>query len=244
MSEVSPSPEPDDPARLVLPAAGGRVTAPRVGHRGNGRLGIWALVCAPVAAILIVVGSRTSRPEANPVPPPEAVRVLVAGRDIPPDTAITADNLDTLFQWAELTPAAVPPGAVGEPTRLIGNETVRALKAGEPVAEGDVRAEFRLPEGCKQVTLRGYEPDGFEYGFTRGTKVDVWLIPRGKERFGPAERVLSGVFVVPCSMIDRLNDGTGEAESHASVSLGVTPDQCEKLAAADVRGTFRIVRAK
>jgi len=241
MSDVSPSRRPDDDDAPQVASTADSVTAPQVGLR-YGRLGIWALVCAPVAAILVVVLSRTFWPGASPAPPPVTVRVLVAGHDIPTSTAITTDNLDGLFQWADLPPGAVPSGAIGEPSRLVGTETIRTLKAGEPVAQGDLWAG--LPDGYMLVIVRGKESDGFEYGFPRGTRVDVWLTPRGKVPPAPPEQVLSGGFVIPTSMIDRLSEGPGEPDRGVPVCLGLTPEQTKKLAAAEVRGTLRIVRTK
>ena len=159
MSEESPCRQPDDLAAPQVPLTADGLTAPRVGRR-YGRLGISALICAPVAAILAVVGSRTFWPAASPAPPPVTVRVLVAGCEIPPGTAITTDNLDALIQWADLQPGAVPSGAIGEPTRLVGTETVRTLKAGQPVAQDDLWVG--LSDGFRLVTVRGKISDGFE----------------------------------------------------------------------------------
>jgi Flp pilus assembly protein CpaB len=223
-----------------MPAAVARVTAPRAWWYG--RLGIWALVCAPVAAILVVVGTRTPRPGTNPVPAPETARVLVAVHDIPAGTAITAENLHALFQWADVPPEAVSPETVGEPTRLIGTETLQTLKAGEPVAESDLWAG--LPDGFMLVSLRGDVSDGFGSGYTRGTKIDVWLTPHGKVHPGPDERVLSGVFVIPSSMTDRLREDPSEPDRGVSVCLAMRPEQAKQLAVDEVRGKLRIVPTK
>jgi hypothetical protein len=125
------------------------------------------------------------------------------------------------------SPPAVAPVAVEEPIRL---------------AEGNTQPgqHFRLPEGCHVVSFRAEVSDRIR----PGTKVDLLLIPRGWIP-EPPKLVLSGVFVVPVSYIGVLNEDTGEAiEADTYVNLAVTSDQMEQLAAADVRGSFRIVPAK
>jgi len=239
MSETSPRHEPDDAVPLDVPATAGRVTAPRVG--GWRSLCIVALVCVSVVT-LVVIGIRNIRQAADPAPRPATARALVAGHDIPAGTAITAENLDDLFQWADVPPEAVPPDAVGEPTRLIGTETVRTMKAGDPVAESDSWAG--LPDGFMLVSLRGDVSDGFGSGYTRGTKIDVWLTPHGKVHPGPDERVLSGVFVIPSSMTDRLREDPSEPDRGVSVCLAMRPEQAKQLAVDEVRGKLRIVPTK
>lgn len=143
-------------------------------------------------------------------------------------------------------PSGVALEAVAETPPVADTGTARTPETGDPVAERNRRAwsEFRFPEGCKQVTVRADVPDEWGGGFTPGSKVDVWLVLHGQVPPGPAERVLSGVLALPCSAIDTLKEGTAEAQPSVSVSLALTPEQIQKLVAAEVRGKLRIVVAE
>jgi Flp pilus assembly protein CpaB len=108
-----------------------------------------------------------------------------------------------------------------------------------------VTPPFKLPEHFKALTVRAEVSKEFEGRFTLGTKVDVLLIPHGKMPDGQAERVLSGVFVLPTSMVHTLNEDTGEVvESRVGITLALTDEQIGPLIAAEERGTLRIVPVK
>jgi hypothetical protein len=156
--------------------------------------------------------------------------------------AITVWVIRVPAQTDDAQTPIVPPAPVGDQTQPIGVETTQTLEAGTSMPARDLRAKrhFEFPEGCDALAIRTDGP-----GFPGGTKVDVLLIPSGWFWSGQAEIVLSGVYVVPTSTIMVLDENTGAIiVQETTVTLAVTLEQSKKLAAADLRGRFRVVPAK
>ena len=139
-----------------------------------------------------------------------------------------------------------PPGQVGEPASQIASPAGHAPQPVAPVAEGGTRAEprFKIPDGCKAMSVRADVSDELAGKLTLGTKVDVLLLPRDQRHAGPPELVVAGVFVIVHSMNNTVDEKTGAASPQVEpVCLAVTEQQAGVLIRTEERGRFRIVPA-
>ncbi len=106
-----------------------------------------AIACGVAAAGLTAGYARridATRPDLGP-----PVTVVVAAHELPRGTELTVDAIAPRSMPAEL----VPPGAVGDPTALVG----RTLSS--DVAEGEALTETRLA-GSTAGPVAGQVPDG------------------------------------------------------------------------------------
>ncbi|GAA1138050.1 SAF domain-containing protein [Nocardioides aquiterrae] len=177
----------------------------------------------PLAALLTAVAVATGLHAAT-APPPAAVHVLVAARDLPSGAVLSPGDLRT----AGFAPGSVPDGAVADPA---GHTLAAPLRAGEPVT--DVRLVGpSLTDGYPGLAAVPVRlPDAAMAGLlTVGDRVDlVSAHPQG----GPATLVASDVPVLA------LPPGDGEVGAAGLtgrlVVVGAPPSDVPRIADASVR---------
>lgn len=179
--------------------------------------------------------------------PPEVVPVLVAARDLPPGTSLTADDLVTVA-----LPAVARPGdAPSDPSSLIGRQVVVPLLAGDPVLArhlltagllagyGDdvVATPLRLADASALAVLRP------------GDVVDVIAAVSGSAASGTAGEasvVAARVRVLLTSASGAAEPGTGflampASTDASSVVLATTSVQALAIARAAVGSRLSVV---
>lgn len=96
----------------------------------------------------------TSQMSAKQPPPVEQVEVLVASKDLPAMTLITAEDLPKVTRRKAFPKAAVPPRVVDVDSDLVGKRLGRGLAADEPFNPADlVKGLIDPPPGYDTYTL-------------------------------------------------------------------------------------------
>ncbi len=147
--------------------------------------------------------------QANAAPPPPRTSVLVAARDLPPGTTVTASDLAPAW----FTPGSVPAGVLSRAGAL-GRTTVGPVRAGEPLTDvrllgdslldgypGAVAAPVRIGDAASvdllragdRVTVLAADPQGEHAAVTVADAVPVIAVP---PRRRPDPGLTSGALVV------------------------------------------------
>lgn len=194
-------------------------------------------------AFLLVRGRLPA--EASATPP--AVMVVVAARDIPARTLLSAGAL----RLRSVPPNDVPEGAAKSPSVFVGKVAIQPISAGAALTESAVSAPsaalgmaFALPPSLRAVTVATDPADGVELFVRPQDHVDV--LATDEPGSGPAEArtVLQNVLLLAVgSQIspDPPSDApTTPASGAAHVTLAVTPVQAQALVLAAARGHLHL----
>lgn len=197
-----------------------------------------AVGCGLVAAIAVAKlsagGSRA----------PETVKVWVAKKDIPIDTAIDEKNADEFLGLTDLPKGLAPLDPIEGVETIKGKSNNRTLRAGNAITLSDFgnANKIAIPNGLKQVAFTVSEVDGVD-GFAKpGSKVDVHYIEKTNSGRTRTAIILRDMLVLAIGKVDRLDDKQPRAiQQVQSVSLGVTDAQATLVAMAEKKGTLKLV---
>jgi pilus assembly protein CpaB len=184
--------------------------------------------------------------QAPPREAPENVPVVVAARDVPRYTTITADMLKTL----DFPKGLVPPGALTKVEDAVDRVTFGPLVKDEPVLDGKLAARGKgrgraaiIPKGMRGFTIpaRNIAADDVDF-ILPGNKVDVLLTVSGQGDTTRTVTLLQGVEVLA---IDQRVEAPAENKllyyhGPRSVTLLVTPDQAARLDLGQNKGVLRL----
>lgn len=189
------------------------------------------LLAAGLAAASVALAISALSP-----PPPAAVEVVTAGRDLPPGVVLTAADLAT----ARLPPAVVPAGTLRPGAPLAGRVLATAIRRGEPLTDvrlvgrpllaalagdGLVAAPVRIADAASVTLLRpGDLLDVLTAGSPGGLTADGSPAPPA----AAAATVATGVTVLTVPSVGP--DGVGG--DGALVLLAVRPETATALARA------------
>ncbi len=211
----------------------------------------WATLLPALAAGLAAAGLafllvRGHLPAQASTAPP-SVMVVVAARDIPARTLLSAGALRL-----KLVPLSdVPPGAAKSLSAFAGKVSVQPVLAGAALTDSAVSAPsaalgmaFALPPSLRAVTVATDPADGVDLFVRPQDHVDV--LATDEPGSGPAEArtVLQNVLLLavgsqisPDPPADAPASSSGGA---AHVTLAVTAAQAQALVLADARGHLHL----
>ncbi|MEL7218087.1 MAG: Flp pilus assembly protein CpaB [Pseudomonadota bacterium] len=202
------------------------------------------------AARTMFAGSAAPEAEAAPVGP----KVLVAQRQLPAGTIITADAMG-YQQWPEeLVQDAYFIDGESDINQLIGTVVRHPITAGEPVTQGSLVSPgdrgflaAALSPGMRAVTVPVSARTGVAGFIFPGDRVDLVLTQTvaGEGRdLKAAETVLRNIRVLATDQsTEQITDEEGKTVVRAfrTVTIEVTPKIAEKVAVAQTVGTLSMV---
>jgi pilus assembly protein CpaB len=170
--------------------------------------------------------------------------VVVASRDIPEGSPIDRTAL-ALASWPTTT---VPAGAYTTLDSVVGRVTRVNVFNGEPIVPGRLAPagtgpglELKIPPGQRAMAVRINDVAGISGLIQPNSRVDVLVtiaeVTTGKQMaklFMENMRVLSVGTEVQ-------RDASGKANTATTVTLGVTPEEAERLAIAMNTGSIQLV---
>jgi pilus assembly protein CpaB len=168
--------------------------------------------------------------------------VVVATREIPEGAAI--DRLAvTVEQWPETT---VPVGAFGSLDSVAGRVARVAIFPGEAVVPGRLAPEgtgpgleLKIPPGQRAMAVRINDVAGISGLIQPNSRVDVIVTLRAG-----SDRQVSKVFMENMRVLsvgtELQRDASGRPRQATTVTLGVTPEEAERLAVAMNEGTIQL----
>ncbi len=194
-------------------------------------------------AFLLVRGRLPSAASAAP----QAVMVVVAARDIPARTLLSAGAM----RLRSVPVSDVPPGAAKSPSVFIGKVSAQPIPAGAALTASAVSVPsaalgmaFALPPSLRAVTVATDPADGVDLFVRPEDHVDV--LATDEPGSGPAEArtVLQNVLLLAVgsqTSPDPPPDApTAPAGGAAHVTVAVTPVQAQALVLAAARGHLHL----
>lgn len=206
---------------------------------GAGGIILLAVVLGVVTAYLIWAQLRQleNRTKENWQP------VVVAAVDINPRTTITRNMLELRPLPAEI----IAPDAIKNIEHVEGRITVSRIKAKEQVRQSDLAAEgqtvslaYEVPPGMRAIAIGAGEIQAVGTAVKPGDRVDI--LATYTDPVNRQETTKTILQVVPVLAINKgQTDPSGKEGASSSLTVLVTPEQAELLAAADRQGALRVV---
>ncbi|HHT9126476.1 MAG TPA: Flp pilus assembly protein CpaB [Candidatus Brocadiia bacterium] len=169
--------------------------------------------------------------------------VVVASTDIPWGTRLTDEQL-RVTSWPK---DCVPHGAFCEIKQLVGRAAKTELVKGEPILDPKLAPEgFKggitgvIPDGKRAITIRVNEIAGVAGFVLPGSRVDVILTIEMKEGKHKAvsKMLLENMLVL--AVDQRMRQEEDKPAIVNAVTLLASPDEAEKLALANNKGTLQL----
>jgi pilus assembly protein CpaB len=171
--------------------------------------------------------------------------VVVAAKDIGAAIAIGEDLL-VVHQWPE---ANRPPGSFASAAEVAGRVAAYPFAPGEPILEVKLAPKGAvpgltalLPSDKRAITIKVDEASGVAGFLSPDNRVDVLLgISKGKYSEDPAVKtVLQNIKVLGIGQkIEKVKGDKPQVVP--TVTLEVTPEECEKLALAAQEGRISLI---
>jgi pilus assembly protein CpaB len=170
--------------------------------------------------------------------------VVIASRDIPEGAIIDRIALST----KDYPVAAVPTGAYSTVDSVVGRVTRIAVFAGEAMVPGRLAPvgsgpglELKIPPGERAMAVRINDVAGISGLIQPGSRVDVLVtIKEDNSDKQIAKLFMSNMQVLSVgSEVQR--DASGKPINATTVTLGVTPEEAERLAIAMNTGAIQLV---
>lgn len=218
-----------------------------------------AVLAALAAAVcLYYVLNQASQPQKIPT-----AQVVSAAADIPENTVVTAEMLQTISVPA----AAALPGVVTDASAAVGKITNSEVLAGEQLlsrrltdAVGDQSGgslSYAISKGMRAMTIAVTDTSGLAGMLKPGNRVDVVLLyvvtgektsldPSGQTQTEQTAKNTSRLLMqdVGVLAVNAVMDKAGSADPYATVTLELTPRQALDLTlAAGVGGISLILRS-
>lgn len=170
--------------------------------------------------------------------------VVVANRDIPSGTVIDKIALST----RQYPVSAVPVGAFASTDSVAGRVTRISIFNGEAIVPGRLAPigsgpglEIKIPPGQRAMAVRINDVAGISGLIQPGSRVDV-LVTMKEDN---SERQIAKLFMSNMQVLsvgtEVQRDGSGKPINATTVTLGVTPEEAERLAIAMNTGAIQLV---
>jgi pilus assembly protein CpaB len=170
--------------------------------------------------------------------------VVVASKDIPEGSPIDRTAL-VLASWPTAT---VPAGAYGSIDSVVGRVTRVNVFNGEPIVPGRLAPagtgpglELKIPPGQRAMAVRINDVAGISGLIQPNSRVDV-LVTIADQTTGKqvAKLFMENMRVLSVGT-EIQRDAAGKANTATTVTLGVTPEEAERLAIAMNTGSIQLV---
>ena len=171
--------------------------------------------------------------------------VVVAVKEIPARARITADMVSSGTRYAD----QVDSDAVTDAKNAIGRVTLITIPAGSAVTQSKIvtpaalSLPMRLRDGLRAVSISIDRVKGVSGLIQPGDRVDVIAVPPRAGNDNPKARsILRGALVLALGNETETASATPAPDNQnlTTVTLAVTPQQADLLAAADVYTTLRL----
>ena len=206
-----------------------------------------------LAARSMFAGAASPEVEAAPVEP-QGPKVLVAKRNLPAGTIITADAIAYQLWPQELVQDAYFIDGEANMDLLLGTVVRLPITAGEPVTQGSLVAPgdrgflaAALGPGMRAVTISVSARTGVGGFVFPGDRVDLMLTQTVEGTMGDGlratETFLTNLRVLATDQSTETTtteDGRTVVRAFRSVTLEVTPRIAEKIAVAETIGTISL----
>jgi pilus assembly protein CpaB len=202
---------------------------------------IWsALVVAAIATFgaYRLLQARTAGAKAVMKP------VVVAAKDVPEGAALDVTAL-TLASWPEQT---VPLGAFSRMDSAVGRVVRVNVFAGEPIVPGRLAPagtgpglELKIPPGQRAMAVRINDVAGISGLIQPNSRVDVLVTIQEPGTSKQVAKLFMENMRVLSVGTEIQRDASGKPITATTVTLGVTPQQAERLAVAMNQGAIQLV---
>ncbi|MCO6458857.1 MAG: Flp pilus assembly protein CpaB [Pirellulaceae bacterium] len=206
---------------------------------------VLALVCGLVAAY-VVRQSLTPQPEvAQPQPEEPTVAIVVARNNLPVNTLITADDLQTLRVPVSKQP---PDDAMRRAEVAVGRIVKSTIKAGQVMREeyllgiGETLPGLaeRIPAGHRALTIKVDHP-AVDEAIEAGSLVDIAMSVEGDHPDLGELATRTLLRAVPVVNVARPDARRGNHNSgNIALTVAVTPRDANKLITAEQTGMLTV----
>jgi pilus assembly protein CpaB len=180
------------------------------------------------------------RNSANSGANERGIRVVVAADDIQVGAKLTAHDVGAVT----IPQSAVPPGAFGDPSKVVGRGAIL------PVSKGDFILQSKLaplnagaglpsmiPQGMRAVSVRVNDVVSVAGFVQPGSRVDVLSTgSQGNDR--QTTTVLENVLVLAVGK--NLDQNSPDSPAAPVITLAVSPDDAQRLALASQEGRIQL----
>ncbi|MEO7367891.1 MAG: Flp pilus assembly protein CpaB [Gemmatimonadaceae bacterium] len=170
--------------------------------------------------------------------------VVVAGRDIPEGSTIDRIALTT----KQYPVAAVPVGAFASLDSVAGRVTRVAVFNGEAIVPGRLAPvgsgpglELKIPAGQRAMAVRINDVAGISGLLQPGSRVDVLVTIKEENSEKQIAKLFMSNMLVLSVGTEVQRDASGKPNNATTVTLGVTPEEAERLAIAMNSGAIQLV---
>jgi pilus assembly protein CpaB len=170
--------------------------------------------------------------------------VVVASRDIPEGSPIDRTAL-VLASWPTPT---VPAGAYSSMDSVVGRVTRVNVFNGEPIVPGRLAPagtgpglELKIPPGQRAMAVRINDVAGISGLIQPNSRVDVLVTIVDQITSKQVAKLFMENMRVLSVGTEVQRDAAGKANAATTVTLGVTPDEAERLAIAMNTGSIQLV---
>lgn len=174
----------------------------------------------------------------------ESRPVVVASRDIPEGAAIDRTAL-ALASWPVAT---IPLGAYASVDSVVGRVTRISVFTGEPIVPGRLAPpgsgpglELKIPPGQRAMAVRINDVAGISGLLQPNSRVDVLVTITDQATNKQVAKLFMENMRVLSVGTEIQRDASGKATNATTVTLGVTPDEAERLAIAMNTGSIQLV---
>lgn len=177
--------------------------------------------------------------------PSTATQAVIARRDLPVGHLVGEEDV-RLIDWPG---EALPEGYARSVAEVIGRGLIQAVRLNEPLLESKLAGRGNggglpivVPEGMRALTVRVDEVVGVAGFIDQGTRVDVILsmVPPQDGRGDPVTRIILQNVEVLARGQNIQRDEQGQPLLVTVVTLAVTPDEAEQLAAAAMNARIQL----
>lgn len=170
--------------------------------------------------------------------------VVVASRDIPEGSTIDRIALTT----KQYPVTAVPAGAFSSLDSVTGRVTRVAVFNGEAIVPGRLAPvgsgpglELKIPAGQRAMAVRINDVAGISGLLQPGSRVDVLVTIKEENSEKQIAKLFMSNMLVLSVGTEVQRDASGKPNNATTVTLGVTPEEAERLAIAMNSGAIQLV---
>ena len=170
--------------------------------------------------------------------------VMVAAQDIPARVRITPAMLTVATRQR----SSSEPDALVEPAQAVGGYSLISIPAGSAITASKIASTQSaalatvLKPGMRAVSIGLDRVKGVSGLIVPGDRVDVIAVPSHYAGETPVARtILRGVLVLALgTKLETATNASNPDQNVSTATLGVTPQQADLLASADVNATLRL----
>lgn len=197
-----------------------------------------ALIVAVVLGVLSIVGIRlyVDNLEKQRVLEQELIDVFVASKDLPVGEMMGADDVDIAQFPARVIDAAFRRSHITDKATIMGSRTVARIAAGQVLQEyhfeKKVSANLKFPKEYRAITIPISRVGGVAGLLKPTDTVDVVINTQLNDRNSGAELVVTRTLFKNVLILatDSNTDPYVETSGYSTVTLRLTPDECNKMA--------------